>query len=73
MAGYIPKMMPRATEMAAAPTVTPGLGMRMVLKDSLPTIILITHDNDIAATAHRVVRISDGRIVADGQREEVGL
>ena len=37
------------------------------------TIILITHDNGIAATAHRVVRISDGRIVADGAREEVGL
>ena len=37
------------------------------------TIILITHDNGIAATAHRVVRISDGRIVADGTREEVGL
>ena len=37
------------------------------------TVILITHDNGIAATAHRVVRISDGRIVADGTREEVGL
>ena len=37
------------------------------------TIILITHDNGIAATAHRIVRISDGRIVADGTREEVGL
>ena len=35
--------------------------------------ILITHDNGIAATAHRIVRISDGRIVADGTREEVGL
>ena len=37
------------------------------------TIILITHDNGIAATAPRIVRISDGRIVADGTREEVGL
>ena len=37
------------------------------------TIILITHDNGISATAHRIVRISDGRIVADGTREEVGL
>lgn len=37
------------------------------------TIILITHDNGIAATAHRIVRISDGHIVADGTREEVGL
>ena len=37
------------------------------------TIILITHDNSIAATAHRIVRISDGHIVADGTREEVGF
>ncbi len=29
------------------------------------TIILITHDNDIAATARRIVRIQDGRIVSD--------
>ena len=37
------------------------------------TIILITHDNGIAATAERIVRISDGKIVSDGTREEVGL
>lgn len=30
------------------------------------TIILITHDNSIAATAERVIRITDGRIVYDG-------
>ena len=33
------------------------------------TIILITHDNGIAATAPRMVRLSDGRIVSD-QRQE---
>ena len=43
------------------------------LNDEGSTIILITHDNGIAATAKRVVRISDGHIVADGSREEVGL
>ena len=43
------------------------------LNEEGTTIILITHDNGIAATAHRVVRISDGHIVADGTREEVGL
>ncbi len=37
------------------------------------TIILITHDTGIAATADRIVRISDGHIVADGSREEVEL
>ena len=30
------------------------------------TIVLITHDNSIAAQAQRVVRITDGRIVYDG-------
>ncbi len=39
----------------------------------LHTVILITHDNSIAATADRVVRISDGRIIFDGPREEAGL
>ena len=33
------------------------------------TIILITHDNSIAATARRVVRISDGRITEDYEQE----
>ena len=42
------------------------------LNDEGATIILITHDNSIAATAKRIVRISDGCIVADGTREEVG-
>ena len=43
------------------------------LHDDGSTIILITHDNGIAATARRIVRISDGHIVADGSREEVEL
>lgn len=43
------------------------------LHDDGTTIILITHDNGIAATAERIVRLSDGKIVADGTREEVGL
>lgn len=30
------------------------------------TIVLITHDNSIAAKAKRVVRISDGKIIFDG-------
>ena len=33
------------------------------------TILLITHDDGIAATAKRVVRLSDGRIVSDRQQE----
>ena len=33
------------------------------------TIILITHDNSIAAKAKRIIRITDGRIVYDGPAE----
>jgi macrolide transport system ATP-binding/permease protein len=35
------------------------------------TIILVTHDSDIAAFAHRVVRIADGRITSD-ERQGAG-
>ena len=37
------------------------------------TIILITHDNMIAATAKRIVRLEDGRIVYDGLSEGHGV
>ena len=30
------------------------------------TIVLITHDNSIAAEAKRVVRVADGKIIFDG-------
>ena len=33
------------------------------------TVILITHDDGIAATAPRRVRLSDGRVIADQQQE----
>ena len=33
------------------------------------TVILITHDNGIAATARRCVRLQDGKIVEDRQQE----
>ena len=33
------------------------------------TVILITHDNGIAATAPRVVRLSDGKIISDSMQE----
>ena len=33
------------------------------------TILLITHDNGIAATARRIVRLSDGRIIEDHPQE----
>lgn len=33
------------------------------------TIVLITHDNTIAAQAERVIRIQDGRIIYDGEAD----
>jgi putative ABC transport system ATP-binding protein len=30
------------------------------------TVVLITHDNSIAATAQRIVRLGDGQIIYDG-------
>ena len=33
------------------------------------TVILITHDNGIAATARRCIRLADGKIVEDRQQE----
>lgn len=35
------------------------------------TIILITHDDSIAETAHRIIRISDGKIVEDYVNESI--
>lgn len=35
------------------------------------TVILITHDNDIAAQAKRVIKIMDGKIVQDSQNDNV--
>ena len=32
------------------------------------TVILITHDNGIAATARRVIRLADGRITEDREQ-----
>ncbi|NLO46387.1 MAG: ABC transporter ATP-binding protein [Clostridiales bacterium] len=38
------------------------------LNDEGRTVILITHDNDIASTAKRVIRIHDGKIVEDSRQ-----
>jgi macrolide transport system ATP-binding/permease protein len=34
------------------------------------TVILVTHDSDIAAYAHRIVHITDGRITSDEQQAQ---
>ena len=45
------------------------LGFLQQLNREGSTVILITHDNGIAATARRVVRISDGKIIEDHPQE----
>ena len=42
------------------------LGLLQTLHGRGHTIILITHDNSIAAHAERVIRLSDGRVIYDG-------
>ena len=45
------------------------LGFLQQLNKEGATVILITHDNSIAATARRVVRLTDGKIVEDKEQE----
>ncbi len=47
------------------------MGILRSLHDTGRSVILITHDNDIAEQAKRVVRILDGKIVEDYYNEEL--
>ena len=49
------------------------LGFLQQLNKEGSTVILITHDNGIAATARRVVRIADGKIIEDHHRRWIGI
>ncbi|MDO5448305.1 MAG: ABC transporter ATP-binding protein [Clostridia bacterium] len=42
------------------------------LHESGRTVILITHDDGIAATAKRIVRFQDGRIISDSKENDNG-
>ncbi len=46
--------------------------LKVVAKRYAQTIILITHDQDIAQMADRIVRIEDGRIVSGNLGGKVG-
>ena len=35
------------------------------------TIILVTHEEDIAAHAHRIVRLKDGKVESDNQNTAI--
>ena len=45
------------------------LGFLQQLNREGTTVILITHDNGIAATARRIIRLADGKIVEDREQE----
>src|SRR5205823_2302155 len=45
--------------------------LRRLATEMGQTVVLITHDPEIAATAPRVVRIRDGRVVADASGAEL--
>ena len=47
--------------------------LRQLHKEQGTTVLLITHDNKVAAAAKRVIRIADGQIVVDCPREEIAL
>ena len=47
--------------------------LRQLHKEQDTTVLLITHDNKVAAAAERVIRIADGQIVVDCPREEIAL
>lgn len=43
--------------------------LKLAAKQFRQTVVLITHDNDIAQMADRIVRIEDGRIVNPGGKK----
>lgn len=49
------------------------IALLLELHEQGNTIIIVTHDPKVAAHAHRIIEISDGRIVADsGRRKDSG-
>jgi putative ABC transport system ATP-binding protein len=52
-------------------TETGGRVIDLIMRlhdDSNATLVLVTHDLDLAARAHRIIRIAGGRIIADERK-----
>ena len=52
-------------------STTEIIGILKELYEEGRTVILITHDNEIAARAKRVIKIKDGKIESDEIQEEM--
>ena len=48
------------------------MGLFSQLNDSGRTIIMVTHDEDVASHAKRIIRMRDGLVVADEQAVPTG-
>ena len=48
------------------------MGIFAALNDQGRTVVLITHENDIAAYAERTIRLRDGVVITDDRRDEAG-
>ena len=48
------------------------LSILQKLNEAGRTVVLITHDNSIAAQAHRIIRLADGKVISDGPSSEGG-
>ena len=46
--------------------------MEALNREARTTLVLVTHDLELAARARRVVRLADGRVVSDTPKDEVG-
>jgi putative ABC transport system ATP-binding protein len=40
-------------------------------RDGRMTVVMVTHENDIAAYAQRIIRFVDGRIESDSRNRQV--
>jgi putative ABC transport system ATP-binding protein len=47
------------------------MGLLQALNDAGKTIIMVTHENDIAARARRIIRMRDGRVESDDRKAPI--
>jgi ABC-type lipoprotein export system ATPase subunit len=45
--------------------------LKRINRQEQVTIVVVTHDLDVAGQASRVIRLKDGKVIADGANEPV--